>query len=112
MMGQLYNQMMRSRMGLGQRFEGYGGFSPQVTSQQVATNPMAEPVHSLPAPTPWVHQPEGGSNPVDAFGGKGYPMPEGGPGGPPKPMPTNPVDTTGRQSQYGGGMQRNPWQRF
>ena len=44
MMGPLYNQVMRSRMGLGGQFEGYGGFTPQ-----------SQPAQMQPSPSPWMH---------------------------------------------------------
>lgn len=130
MIGQIYNQLMRSRLGLGQKFEGYGGFNPQPAQPPMQAPPSPTPwMHSLPAnnggiappdmgvpgPTPWMHQGNGMGSPMDSSGGMGKSSGiEGGPYGPPHQMPSNPVDTNGmgHGSMDNTQMGRNPWQRY
>lgn len=136
MLGSLYNQMMRSRLGLGNRFEGYGGFNPSQQPMNMLQGP------TLPQENPFSPQGEGGQHPVDPIGRRGL---GGAPANPwlyAEASAQHPVDPIGRRGlgeapadEYGGGLPtpqpmgglrgagrnpyglgsiapHNPWQRF
>ena len=103
MFGPMYQQMMKSRLGVGKPLEGYGGFSQQggVTPPPTPWGPQDGA--SLPAPSPWLHQKDnmGGATlppptPLEPSGGATLPQ-------------ESPMKPSGRG--YMGGM-KNPWQRY
>ena len=112
MFGPMYQQMMKSRLGVGKPLEGYGGFSQQggVTPPPTPWGPQDGA--SLPAPSPWLHQ---GGPRTTPYG----PRPEGGAMG---ENPWNPRSTPFEDRPQGGetrmgasgvmGGMKNPWQRY
>ena len=61
MFGPMYQQMMKSRLGVGKPLEGYGGFGQPRGMEQGGVTPPPTPWGpqdgaSLPAPSPWLHQ--------------------------------------------------------
>ena len=118
MFGPMYQQMMKSRLGVGKPLEGYGGFSQQggVTPPPTPWGPQDGA--SLPAPSPWLHQ-------KDNMGGATLPAPspwmnQGGPrttpygprpqdGTTPLESPWGPRQTPYEPRPEGGAMGENPW---
>ena len=112
MFGPMYQQMMKSRLGVGKPLEGYGGFSQQggVTPPPTPWGPQDGA--SLPAPSPWLHQ-------KDNMGGATLPAPspwlhQGSPRTTPfEPRPRNPENMFDpRQTPYesrGGGIEGGPF---
>ncbi len=88
MFSNLYNQVMRSRLGLGQRFDGYGGFGQ---TQQLDS----------PSSNPWSAPSEFGRHPVDPIGLHGV-------GGPAPSEATNPFTPQPMGPTGQGGFTASP----